>query len=291
MLETADVVKPASMHFLLIGRGLIVHKSTIGDNAGNGVFTTCPILENQIITFYDGELVYRDRDVKAHNVGEDAELYTHTMAIQKSPYLIHGLTDARVGRGAGSFINHSNNPRFVNVRFRVTRAKRFSLPPSFAYDGVLGMQIAISQNAGCKDLEQPPTIIIVATRNINSGEELFIRYPQRTVQRLQLDGADTRTQVMCEFCKFRQLQFTLFSICKMQDPDFTPSLPNYLTDLIRLRSPSATEALTKSMLMFPVTARTSSGDRSGQVDANTDEMGVGVESGTDIDLDDINEGF
>ena len=112
-------------------------------NANRGVFANTQLMAQQILTKYEGEL--------RENLPEDSLEKQYTIEIEQMKpnnhrvpgkhYLV-GLREPKVGYGLGSFINHSDE--LQNCEFVVDSDRR--------------------------------TVWVVATKNINEGEELYVTY-------------------------------------------------------------------------------------------------------------------
>lgn len=72
-----------------------------------GLFATCPIKRNELVTFYDGEYI----DWYTAKTRTDCS-YMRSVAFGYS--VIDGLRVPLPNRGAGSFSNHASNP---NAKF------------------------------------------------------------------------------------------------------------------------------------------------------------------------------
>lgn len=70
---------------------------------GNGVFARRRLAKHTIITFYDGEHVDRKTALERSD-----RRYMRTVSF--AHHVIDGLRVPAVGRGAGSFVNHSSAP-------------------------------------------------------------------------------------------------------------------------------------------------------------------------------------
>lgn len=90
-----------------IGEGLDVRPSTHPlIYGGMGLFTTRRFKCGDAVTWYDGQAVLsfvlpRPRD------NNDTSIYHHACKIPGTDYTILGLIDPHLGRGGGSFVNHS----------------------------------------------------------------------------------------------------------------------------------------------------------------------------------------
>ena len=146
---------------LLIGAGIQVRPSSLGENSGMGAYVTESVSEGSIVTVYDGWLVLR---ALIPRVGEARDLsqWSHCMTIKSTDFAVLGLRDAIVGRGAGSFINHSKHLQNV-IAVNVTGKLRWD------YFG----DAAVTASSGT----QLPVLAMVASRDIKAGDELFTCYP------------------------------------------------------------------------------------------------------------------
>ena len=112
-------------------------------NANRGVFANIQLMERQIFTKYEGELREtppEDSHEKQYTI-EIEQMKRKKHRVARKHYLV-GLCEPKVGYGLGSFINHSEE--LQNCEFVVDSDRR--------------------------------TVWVVATKNINEGEELYVTY-------------------------------------------------------------------------------------------------------------------
>lgn len=87
----------------VVGRGVEVRPSTLGPQAGNGLFATIPFVSGDVITLYDGTRL-RDR---AHARSQPKQ----THIVHKDGTYVSGLRRPVAGRGGGSFVNDGGTRR------------------------------------------------------------------------------------------------------------------------------------------------------------------------------------
>ena len=156
---------------LLIGAGIQVRPSSLGENSGMGAFLTADVECDTVVTIYDGWLVLRaliPRVGEVRNVSQ----WSHCMAIKSTDFAVIGLRDPVVGRGAGSFINHCR---------RLQNVVAVNLSGNFQWD-YYG-DAAVSGNKGT----HLPVLAMAATRDIKAGEELFTCYPPGVCKWMGID--------------------------------------------------------------------------------------------------------
>lgn len=141
--------------------------SSLGSTAGKGVFARRSFQKGDFVTFYDGVLVSKSMvEVASRMKGDEATV--HCWNISVHDYVICGLKSEFIGRGVGSFVNHSSEA--ANVRFN----KEKSAPSGFSYITTVGIT----------DDQRIPVVYMEATRNIEKDEEIFVNYGRMTCRRL-----------------------------------------------------------------------------------------------------------
>jgi len=149
----------------VIGRGVGIRKSLI-NKAGNGLFAERAFSPNEIITEYTGLII---EYIPPNKLPWD--WFSHSRALTYKQFTIIGnrtetgelITDAAVsrrGEGGAAFINDARIEKMDNVMFTHINTVTF--------DDALGRPE--------KRLWDGRMMVAIATRNIQSGEELYVPY-------------------------------------------------------------------------------------------------------------------
>lgn len=144
-----------------VGYGVEVKSSDVA-GGGNGLWATWYFLKGQIITYYEGRSLSREEALARQ--AEDPRNTTHFLSIGHHE-IIDGLRDpaTAVGCGGASFANTVvKRPGLINAKF-VKRG-----------------QHAVTY------------MVLVATRDIQPGEEIYVAYKQSYF--LDIFGIDPRDQ-------------------------------------------------------------------------------------------------
>jgi len=128
----------------MIGYQVEVKPSQI-KHAGLGLYSKIVFRKGQAITEYDGKIIDWDQ---AKELREKKQA-THVRTLVSQFYCIDGLKKPLVGRGGGSFCNDSRGSGFAN---NATFKKKYD-------------------SGGIRD-----QVFIVAKRDIEPGEEIFVSY-------------------------------------------------------------------------------------------------------------------
>ena len=147
-----------------VGDALDVRASTI-PLAGRGLFAKKVFGVDEVITTYDGHVSHKIFAPTAHARGDDTTLFSHLHSIPGCEFVVWGFVYPTQGRGLGSFANNSATPNAAII----------ARSHQFPYINV--------QN--CPDLKQH--LVVIAIRDIQIDEEIFVTYPQHTRVRLNID--------------------------------------------------------------------------------------------------------
>ena len=130
--------------------------------AGYGLFSKTNFVPGDVISLYDGTVVYNSQIAAAHQ--PNATSITHACKIKGTEYIVLGLRFAIAGRGMGSFANHStsNNARLAVRKWRV---RYFNHHHSIFLTRCM---------------------VVEAVQTINSGDEITVRYSSQTLARLAI---------------------------------------------------------------------------------------------------------
>jgi len=143
----------------VIGDGVVIRQSQIS-RAGNGLFVTRRVLRGDAITEYDGNVITSDEARRMRE--DDRDRASHMRKIvDGSSLVIDGLRSADVtpGRGGGSFANDARDTDFAyNAAFCTTTRVVREVP---------------DRRGGVRALGR---VWLVATRQIDPGEEVFVNY-------------------------------------------------------------------------------------------------------------------
>lgn len=161
-----------------IGELLICQPSTVGGGKTFGLFVkvhdpnkrkTDPVFSvGDRITHYDGELVLSCLLEPANNNSHPCTQWV--AKIGRTDYSIAGLSVPRMGRGGGSFINHSyerHNAKFVIGASKGMGYISYSCPP-------------------LRTNEVFPLLVATATKPIYEGDEILVCYPRSTCIRMDI---------------------------------------------------------------------------------------------------------
>jgi SET domain-containing protein len=136
-----------------LGDGVEVRQSTLGPCAGMGLFATRPFLMRSRITEYDGELLdYSEMQQRLKN-----DLHSHIRSLDFRSLGIDGknLKAGSIYRGGGSFANDA----------------RCNVVNNASFQKVTGAGV---QRDG--EFESLNRIVLIATRDIQMNEEIFVHY-------------------------------------------------------------------------------------------------------------------
>lgn len=142
-----------------VGAGVEVRPSDVPD-AGNGLWAVWGFEKNQIITYYEGTLLSREEAL--HVQQTDPRAASHFISLGRHT-ILDGLRDPQtaIGCGGASFVNTViKRPDLINARF------------------------------ARKDRDGMEYVVIVATRHINPGEEIYVAYKQSYFQ--EIHGIERR---------------------------------------------------------------------------------------------------
>jgi SET domain-containing protein len=132
------------LNFPVLGGNDIEVKTSTIKGAGNGLFAMRHFRKNEVITFYDGDLIdwKEAMDLRKDNNS------THVRTIHFGHCAIDGLKLPKSGRGGGSFANDGTKDTLNNSAFKIHFQKEYA-----------------------KDV-----VFLKATRAIMIGEEIFLNY-------------------------------------------------------------------------------------------------------------------
>lgn len=127
-----------------VGNGLEVKASTL-KHAGNGCFTTKTFKKGEYVTEYDGQRIGWEDAKRRRRLGIDAYIRT----LYFGWIYIDGLCDPEAvkGKGGGSFVNDGKDCKINNLTWYLD-----------------------DREGGT------PRMLLKASRNIQTGEELFVSY-------------------------------------------------------------------------------------------------------------------
>lgn len=156
----------------VIGRGLRVGPSTLGPDAGTGVFATRYFKNKDLVTFYDGEVFSMAPQSPMSREYRDTPRSSHFLSIRgEGAFAIDGVRE-RIrdnvydlqGRGAGSMMNSmrpGNTQCVIMQNLPITLRTSQELWPGG--DGQMSV----------------PSVYFFATSDIAPGDELFWNYIAR----------------------------------------------------------------------------------------------------------------
>ena len=144
-----------------IGSGIYVTKSGIGEHSGRGLFASNTFERGEVITVYDGIIVFSADLPRASSHAGKA--LTHAAKIPKTDCTILGLKFPYTGRGGGSFANHSSMPNsHFHTSSSIIHSYYESLPSHFL------------------------TLCLQATDRIHPNTEITVKYCRTTCERLSI---------------------------------------------------------------------------------------------------------
>ncbi len=171
LMSFAGFAEPRRMPWCLIGAGIHVKPSSLGQESGWGLFADRSFEVGEVITFYDGCLVVGAEVVRSKENSARNSALNWVAAIAGSGYSIYGLTIPLAGRGGGSFANHSTKRVNACLRHHPSGLKH----ANYYY---------VSQLSAMFRNRKLPGITVVAKANIFAGDEIFIDYGQGTCKRM-----------------------------------------------------------------------------------------------------------
>ena len=161
LLRPVHTVAPRPVLGYGPGSALFVDESTVL-GAGDGVFSSIHFVPGDVVTLYDG-IAVPNVDI-AHANSSVGACLSHACKIKRTEYTILGLRYTTKGRGLGSLINHSSHN---NARLQ-TRNRYVRYYNAFA----------------CLHLSK--CVVVEATAHIFPGQEVFVRYDNTTLARLNI---------------------------------------------------------------------------------------------------------
>ena len=162
----------------VIGAGVAVRKSAV-PGAGMGLFAAQSFEVGDPITVYDGLLVHKTAVKKPTNV-QSAE-QSHYLAVKQSDLVVQGLTCVIMGRGGGSFANHSFEP---NARLDLFSNSKYGAN----WHVYFGDDVTASTNSSHR------IVVLVAKVPIPKGEEIFIKYSRSTCERMGISAGEGESE-------------------------------------------------------------------------------------------------
>ena len=145
--------------------GLEVHRSKCH---GYGVFATEDIAKNTPLTCFQGDLVHRDEvEFLPRNAKRYIIRVPHDHYVNGEPYLksIYQKKVNILNFGVGDVINAAGSARSSNCKL-----KHFTLNQYLKFVGQPRVHKAISDAS-------PPVPVLMATKDVREGDELFWNYP------------------------------------------------------------------------------------------------------------------
>jgi hypothetical protein len=155
-------LRAARASLATIGHGVEARASTLGAEAGLGLFVTSPIAAGALITEYDGERIdwktARERSA------------SHIRSVQKLRTAIDGLRVPETGRGGGSFANDT-------VLLAQSTTTNIVRSPTNAAFVTLKLKADDTEEAAFSNIAaERIAVALVATRDIAADEEVFVSY-------------------------------------------------------------------------------------------------------------------
>ena len=142
---------------------MITVRTSAINGAGQGLFVRTLFDEGTILTVYDGHVSHKTMAPDLASRCQD-QRFAHLHAIPSTEYLVWGLQYPILGRGMGSFANHSSKPN----------AKACVRTGVFPYLGY----------SDCPLLRRH--LVLQALRVIHADEEVTINYGRHTCHRLSI---------------------------------------------------------------------------------------------------------
>jgi hypothetical protein len=144
---------------------------TVGSlpTTNNGLFACSHITAGTPITTYGGMGVQCPRDISHLHPSTTSHYKTLMHIPQAGPYVIDGFREPRLGFGLAQFCNAGKSPQQINAKFEGSQAE--AADTSTHKNSKLG-------------------IYIIATRQIEPGEEILLSYATHYWQRI-LDAPET----------------------------------------------------------------------------------------------------
>ena len=163
--------------YAVIGNGVgVTRTSVMGPAAGCGLIATMPFLPRDIITAYEGELVWMAAVTAKASISSSDVSHSHYRRISGSDFVIAGFkgVDIVFGSGGASVANCANRKRDANAKLVTLFEKKHQdflwCPSTSRYEPVSGT-------------------FLVATKPIDINEEILTWYGKTTCARLSLHGS------------------------------------------------------------------------------------------------------
>jgi len=169
--------------YAVIGNGVEVTKSSVmGPTAGCGLIATMPFRPCDIITAYEGELIWMPAVTAKASMSRDNHTHSHFKRISGSDLVISGFkgVDIKFGSGGASVANCSARKSDSNAKLVTLWGKKHEdfmwWPEKSRYERVNGTYL-------------------VATKPISVNDEILTWYGEATRARLSLNSVpDTVTE-------------------------------------------------------------------------------------------------
>ena len=173
-VASCPVALPAR-RYAVIGNGVgVTRTSVMGPAAGCGLIATMPFLPRDIITAYEGELVWMAAVTAKASISSSDLSHSHYKRISGSDFVISGFkgVDIVFGSGGASVANCASRKRDANAKLVTLFEKKHEdfmwCPATSRYEPVNGT-------------------FLVATKPIEINEEILTWYGEGTRARLDLD--------------------------------------------------------------------------------------------------------
>ena len=169
--------------YAVIGNGVEVTRSSVmGPTAGCGLIATMPFLPCDIITAYEGELIWMPAVTAQASISRDDRTHSHFKRISGSDFVISGFkgVDIKFGSGGASVSNCAARKSDANAKLVTLWEKKHEdfmwCPETSRYERVSGTYL-------------------VVTKAIGINDEILTWYGEATRARLSLNGVpDTVTE-------------------------------------------------------------------------------------------------